>query len=92
MKNEAAEEIGIQALQWIAGDPDLCGQFLNYCGASTDDLRVRASEPEFLGFVLDFLLLDDEFVLGFCRQAGLKPEIPMRARAVLPGGDLPNWT
>ena len=92
MKSEAAQHIAIQALQWIASDSELCGQFLGHCGASAEDLRTRAAEPEFLGFVLDFLLLDDSFVLAFSERAGIPPETPMRARAALPGGDLPNWT
>lgn len=92
LPREAAETIGVRALGWIAGQPDLAGRFLAAAGASPDDMRARAGEPEFLGFVLDFLLADEEALVAFARDAGIAPDRPLRARAALPGGDLPNWT
>jgi hypothetical protein len=87
-----AEALAVQALAWMAGDPDLIGRFLAVSGAGPADLRSRASEPEFLGFVLDFLLADEAALLAFAAAENIRPELPMRARAALPGGDLPNWT
>ncbi len=87
-----AEKLALGALAWIAAQPEIAGQFLGAAGASADDLRERAGDPEFLGFVLDFLLSDEAMLLAFCTDEGLKPDRPMRARAALPGGDLPNWT
>lgn len=87
-----AEVLGLQALGWIAAQPDLSGAFLGATGAASDDLSERASDPEFLGFVLDFLLADEAALLAFCEDHGLAPDRPYRARAGLPGGDLPHWT
>ena len=92
MTPDAAEAIAIKALVWIAERDELASSFLGASGASADDLRSRAADPEFLGFVLDFLLGDEEALLGFCDDVEIKPDLPMRARAVLPGGDMPNWT
>lgn len=92
MKREQAIEIGQQALVWLAGEPEALGAFLAASGAGPADVRARASEPEFLGFVLDHLLQSDALVLGFARDAGLAPETPARARAALPGGYAPDWT
>lgn len=92
MNRENAERVGIQVLGWLAGHDDLLTQFLGMTGISADDLRVRAQEPEFLGFVLDFLLTDDSMVMAFCDDAHMAAELPMQARAALPGGDVPNWT
>jgi len=89
---EQAETLGLEALTWIAGQPELAGAFLGASGGTSGDLRDRAGDPEFLGFVLDFLLADETALLAFCADAGMKPDRPMRARAALPGGDLPNWT
>lgn len=89
---ETAEALAIAALGWIASDPEIAGGFLGYSGASPDALRARATDPHFLGFVLDYLMLDDEMVIGFSRSAARPPEDVLRARAGLPGGDLPNWT
>ncbi len=91
--NEAkAETIGIQALGWLAGEEDHFYRFLAMSGIDTAELAARAQEPEFLGFVLDFLLSDDALVIGFCEQSNLPNDLPMKARAQLPGGEIPNWT
>ena len=91
MKTEQAEILAIQALSWLAEDEEILGQFLNTTGAAPGDLRKRATEPEFLGFVLDFIMRDDETILGFCAASAANPETVQRARATL-GGGLPNWT
>lgn len=91
LKNEQAEILAIQALSWLAADDEILGQFLTVSGAAPGDLRARAQEPEFLGFVLDFILRDDETILGFCAVVNTKPETVQRARVAL-GGGLPNWT
>lgn len=92
MQRELAETIGLQALGWLAGNDDLLAVFLGATGASGGDLRARASEPEFLGAVLDFLMLDDAWVMAFCDAGRLGYDVPMRARAALPGGQEIHWT
>ncbi len=91
MRHDQAETLAIQALSWLASDEENLGQFLNVTGAAPGDLRARAQEPEFLGFVLDFIMRDDETILGFCNASGATPEGVQRARSTL-GGGLPNWT
>lgn len=61
-------------------------------GAGADDLRNGATDPAFLGSVLDFVMMDDVWVVAFCDSAGLSYDAPMRARAALPGGEQVNWT
>lgn len=92
LPRDRAEELAVTALGWIAQDQDLTGAFLGSTGADVGDLRARAADPEFLGFVLDFLLADEAALLAFCENASIPPDRPMRARAGLPGGDLPHWT
>lgn len=92
MPLEAAELTGLEALGWIAGQAELAGRFLDAAGAGPDELRARAGDPEFLGFVLDFLLADEAALLAFARDSGVAPDRPLRARAALPGGQLPHWT
>ena len=88
----SAETLALQALGWLAGREDLWGVFLGATGAQAADLRARAEDPEFLASVLDFLLMDDDWVCAFAADAGLAPETIAPARAALPGGGLPNWT
>ena len=89
---KSAELIALRALEWLAGRDDLLGVFLGSTGASIEDLRVRAGEPEFLGSVLDFLMMDDAWVIAFCDDADLPYDKPMRARVALPGGEQVSWT
>ncbi|MFU8883776.1 MAG: DUF3572 domain-containing protein [Rhodobacterales bacterium] len=91
-QQEKAELIAVQALGWIAADDDVMGQFLGASGASVDDLRGAAQDPVFLGALLDFLMLEDAWVKGFCDATGLSYDAPMRARAALPGGAQMHWT
>lgn len=92
MTPDRAETLAVEALGWIAGHDELLGAFLDASGGDPSSLRARAGDPEFLGFVLDFLLADEGTLLAFCENRAISPETPMRARAALPGGDLPHWT
>jgi hypothetical protein len=92
MTRESAETVALQALGWLAGNEELWPVFLGATGASEADLRTRAAEAEFLGAVLDFVMMDDEWVVGFCDAQGHKYDVPMRARAALPGGQEMSWT
>ncbi|MAQ84910.1 MAG: hypothetical protein CMH12_16920 [Maritimibacter sp.] len=92
MKQEQAETLAVQALGWIAASDDLMPVFMGATGISIDDIRARASEPEFLASVLDFLLMDDAWITGFCDTAGQPYDAVMRARAALPGGQQMHWT
>ncbi len=92
MDAKRAAETAQAALLWLAGREEAFGRFLAEAGMGPAEIRPRAGDPEFLGFVLDFLLADETLVLGFAEAEGLAPETPMRARAALPGGDAPHWT
>jgi hypothetical protein len=92
LSREGAELLALQALGWIFAQRDLADSFLSVTGASAEEMRVRAGDPEFLGFVLDFLLADEAALLAFAREAGIAPDRPLRARVALPGGALPHWT
>jgi len=92
MTQENAETIALQALAWLAANDDLLPVFLGSTGTVADDLRDRAQEADFLGSILDFLLMDDAWVVAFCDTAGLSYEMPMLARAILPGGKRVYWT
>ncbi len=92
LTQESAETVGLQALGWLATNDDLLPVFQGASGASEDDIRAGARNPEFLGAVLDFLMMDDAWVVAFCDQAGLPYDRPMQARQSLPGGAQVNWT
>lgn len=92
MRQAEAVALAQEALVWLAGQPEALGAFLAASGAAPAELRGRAGDPEFLGFVLDFVLGSEEGVRDFAAAAGIPPDRPARARAALPGGDAPEWT
>lgn len=89
---ESAETLALQALGWLAGHEELLPVFLGSTGASEQDLKMRATEPVFLGAVLDFLMMDDGWVVAFCDAKSLPYGQIYTARQSLPGGDQVHWT
>ncbi|MFT7106441.1 MAG: hypothetical protein ACJAVT_000961 [Yoonia sp.] len=92
MQQEQAQIIALQGLAWLVGNDDLCPTFLGTTGGSVDDLRARAADPAFQGAVLEFITMDDAWVMAFCDTIGLKYDQPLRARYALPGAEQMNWT
>lgn len=84
--------MALQALVWLLQADDHREVFLSSSGLSPDTLRQRASEPDILLAVIDFVLGDDRRVMGFCDAAGLPYTAPMAVRAALPGGADYSWT
>ncbi|MEM8536636.1 MAG: DUF3572 domain-containing protein [Pseudomonadota bacterium] len=92
MNPERAELIALQALGWLAGNDALCPVFLGASGGSVDDMRSRASDPAFQAAVLDFITMDDAWVVAFCDAVDLRYEDPLAARHALPGAEHVHWT
>lgn len=92
MKQDVAETIALAALGWLAGDDELLPVFLGATGATEADVRAGAEDPVFLGAVLDFLIMNDAWVVAFCDRQGLDYASPMAARQALPGGGQVHWT
>ena len=87
MPQESAEIVGLQALAWLAGNEDLLPVFLGSTGASEVDVRNGATDPEFLGGLLEFLMMDDAWVISFCDSISIPYERWIEARQSLPGGE-----
>ncbi|MXX90071.1 MAG: DUF3572 family protein [Boseongicola sp. SB0677_bin_26] len=92
LSEDSAEILAIKALSWLVANDELLPVFLGATGATEADLRQRTRDLEFLASVLDFLLMDDAWVQGFCDAAGYAGDFPLRARVALPGGAQVNWT
>ncbi|WP_299678989.1 DUF3572 domain-containing protein [uncultured Roseobacter sp.] len=89
---ETAEVLGLRILGWLAADEALLPVFLGATGASEADLRAGATDPVFLASVLDFLMMDDAWVVRACDALRVAYDAPMQARQALPGGAQVNWT
>ncbi|MDU8909972.1 DUF3572 domain-containing protein [Aestuariicoccus sp. MJ-SS9] len=89
---EIAEVVGLQAMAWLAANDELLPVFMGATGASTSDFRENLQDPVFQASVLDFLLMDDTWIVQFCDAQELAYDMPMRARAALPGAEQVHWT
>jgi hypothetical protein len=89
---DSAEVFGLRVLSWLVSNEELLPVFLGSSGASEQDVRAGASDPQFLGSVLDFVMMDDQWVIACCDAEGLAYDSLYQARQALPGGEQVNWT
>ena len=82
---EVAESLAIQALAFLAGEPESLGRFLANTGVGPEEIRSTAHEPHFLAGVLDYLLSDEPLLVAFAAQVSIDPADVARASAVLGG-------
>jgi len=92
VNTERAQVIALQALGWLVAHEELCPVFLGATGGSETDLRARAADPDFQASVLEFITMDDAWVMAFCDAVGLAYDQPLQARFALPGAEQVNWT
>jgi hypothetical protein len=85
---EVAEIVAIQALSFIASDPERLGRFLAESGIGPETLRSAAKDPHFLGQVLDFVMRDDATVKAFAEASQLHPTNVAAAHQAL---NDPQW-
>lgn len=85
MTPEKAEILALEALSWLAGEPEDLQRFLRLSGLEPETLRQGAGTPEMSVAILDFLLVHEEMLLRFCESAGVKAKELHLARHVLGG-------
>lgn len=71
MTRERAETLAFEALAFLAAKPEALDGFLRNSGLEVLELRRRASDPDMLRAVLDYLMADDAWAGDFCRNRGL---------------------
>lgn len=84
---ENAEALAIQALGFIAADPELLPRFLAITGIEASAIRHAAREPGFLAGVLQFIAAHEPTLMRFCEETGTPPRDIAVALKALPFGD-----
>jgi hypothetical protein len=85
MTRKIAENLAIQALGFMAGEPERLGAFLAATGIGPEMIRKAATEPSFLAGVLDHVCGDEPLLLAVAEHVGLPPQDVAHAQAVLSG-------
>jgi len=92
-RREAASELAILALGFIAGDTDELSRFFALTGIDPGSIRIAAEEPGFLSGVLAYVSGNERTLLAFATYAGIAPEEIEKAKLTLTStgweGDLP---
>jgi hypothetical protein len=78
-----AETIALQALAYLADDPQRLARFLALTGTDAGQLRTQAGAPDFQVAVLDYILGDESLLLTFCQESGIDPAVVAPAHALL---------
>ncbi len=84
--------LAVQALSFIAEEPQSLSRFLDTSGISADEIRTAAAEPGFLAGVLEYMLADETLLCAFADRAGFDPAAIAGALSALGGAwerDLP---
>lgn len=92
MTSQEAEIYAIKVTNWLISNQDLLDVFMSSTGVSEETIKSDFHDGEFLAAVLDFLLLDDNWVIDACDVMQLEPDAMHTARLLLPGGERVNWT
>jgi hypothetical protein len=85
MRRDAAESLAVQALTFLAGDPERLARFLALTGIGPDRIRSAAASPGFLAGVLDHVASEEALLMAFAEQSGIDPADVARARQALAG-------
>jgi hypothetical protein len=85
---EAAEMLAVQALSFIAEDPERMTGFLSATGLEPGQIRTAAREKGFFAGVLEHMLADESLLVAFADSAGINPAEIARARAALGRGGI----
>jgi hypothetical protein len=75
--------LAIQALTFLAEEPERLGRFLAMTGIEPAQIRAAAREPGFLAGVLEHMLGDESLLIAFATSAGIDPAEVARARAAM---------
>ena len=82
---EAARGLAVQALEYLAREPEQLGRFLALSGLDPTTIRAAARQPEFLAGVLEYVMSDERLIMAFTASVEIPPERVAQGRAVLLG-------
>ena len=92
MDREIAETRALEVLTWVLSEDDLIQVFMGATGASQNDLRSNTLSHEFLLSILDFVLMDDRWVISCSKFLNIDPSQIQLIRMSLDGCQEVTWT
>lgn len=80
------ERVAIDALGFLAADPERLDRFLALTGLVPETIRASVRDPAFLAAVLGHVMSDERLLLAFSDENRLRPEAIGQAHRALGGG------
>ena len=74
MTREIAEQLALQALQFLTSEGERLGRFMALSGLDPDSMRAAASDDSFLAAILEYLMGDESLLLVFATETTAPPE------------------
>jgi hypothetical protein len=84
-RRQGAESLAIQALGYLAEEPERLERFLALSGLDASQIRAAATQPGFLAGVLDHVVGDETLLVAFAEYLAVAPTEVARAHAELAG-------
>ncbi|MCC3860487.1 DUF3572 domain-containing protein [Pseudemcibacter aquimaris] len=89
MDHDNAEILAINALSFVASDEKLLSGYLKLSGTSLEDLKSDMGNPErfnaLLGSILDYLMQNENALIGYAEEYNIDPTNISAARGAFPG-------
>jgi Protein of unknown function (DUF3572) len=85
LTREEAETIAMEALRFLASQPQRIIRFLSLSGLEPGELAQQAESPALLAGYLAFLLDDESLLLVFAAETGIDAGLVAPAHALLAG-------
>ncbi|MFS8038412.1 DUF3572 domain-containing protein [Xanthobacter sp. AM11] len=82
-QREAAQDVAVSALAFIAADGERLVRFLSETGLTPATLRDAAARRDFGAGVLAFLIADEAMLIAFAADKGLDPRHVVGAHDIL---------
>lgn len=86
MPRDEAGLLAVEALAYVAAEPERLQRFLSLTGLSPGNLREISADPGFLSSVLEHLASDEALLVAFCQSGAHDPLSVMQAIRGLGGG------
>ena len=77
------ESVAIEALSFLAADPQRLLRFLNLTGLEPENVRDAARSPGFLAAVLEYVAADEALLVGCAQTMERSPEAIVAAQRAL---------
>jgi hypothetical protein len=90
MGPERAEILGLEALAWLAGEPEGLERLFSASGLDLACLKRAAGNRELQRAVVEFLLSQEDLLVRFCAENTIPPQDMHAAAHFLENGNGPH--